>query len=224
MKNRPLENYKKSGFFIFCFQANRNPRCLRRPLRHRVGSPSGCTRTIIKPVMQTVTNLDLREITTENPLKVCFVCLGNICRSPTAEGVFQHLVNCNGFSDLVEVDSAGTAAYHVGEPANSKSRMVAEQYGVSLNSRARKFEYSDFDYFDLVLAMDRENLRDLERLDRKGFYRDKIFLLRDFDPVPDDKEVPDPYYGGINGFELVYEVVLRSCESLLDTVRAHLKK
>jgi len=173
--------------------------------------------------MQTVTNLDLRTITAEDPLRICFVCLGNICRSPTAEGVFQHIINKNGFSSLVEVDSAGTAAYHVGEPANSKSRMIADQNGVTLNSRARKFEYSDLEYFDLVIAMDKENLRDLQRLDRKGQYRSKIFLLRDFDPVPGDREVPDPYYGGINGFELVYEIVLRSCESLLDAVRPHMQ-
>jgi protein-tyrosine phosphatase len=174
-------------------------------------------------IMQTVTSLDIRTITTEEPLSVCFVCLGNICRSPTAEGVFQHLVNKNGFSSLLEVDSAGTAAYHVGEPANSKSRLIAEQNGVTLNSKARKFEYPDLEYFDLVIAMDKENHRDLLRLDRKGQFRDKIFLLRDFDPVPGDGEVPDPYYGGLNGFELVYEIVLRSCESLLDTVRPHLK-
>ncbi len=172
--------------------------------------------------MQSVTSLDLRKITTENPLKVCFVCLGNICRSPTAEGVFQHIINRDGLSALVEVDSAGTAAYHVGEPANSKSRMIAEQNGVSLNSKARKFEYSDFDYFDLIIAMDKENLHELQRMDRKSQYRDKIFLLRDFDPVPGDMEVPDPYYGGINGFELVFEIVMRSCESLLDTARPHM--
>ncbi len=171
--------------------------------------------------MQPVTKLSLKKITKKDPLQVCFVCLGNICRSPTAEGVFQHIVNRDGLSALVEVDSAGTAAYHVGEPANSKSRMIAEQNGVSLNSKARKFEYSDFDYFDLVIAMDNENLRDLQRLDRKSRYRDKIFLLRDFDPVPGDKEVPDPYYGGINGFELVFEIVMRSCESLLDAIRPH---
>ncbi len=173
--------------------------------------------------MQTVTKLDLRTITTEEPLRICFVCLGNICRSPTAEGVFQHIVNKNGLSALVEVDSAGTAAYHVGEPANSKSQMVADQYGVTLNSKARKFEYSDLEYFDLVIAMDKENQRDLQQLDRKGQFRDKIYLLRDFDPVPGDHEVPDPYYGGLNGFELVYEIVLRSCESLLDMVRPHIK-
>ncbi len=173
--------------------------------------------------MQKVTNLDFRSVTPDEPLRVCFVCLGNICRSPTAEGVFQHLVNKNGFSALVEVDSAGTAAYHVGEPANSKSRMIAEQNGVNLNSKARKFEYSDLEYFDLVIAMDKDNHRDLQRLDRKGHFRDKIFLLRDFDPLPGDHEVPDPYYGGLNGFELVYEIVLRSCESLLDTLRPNMQ-
>lgn len=173
--------------------------------------------------MHKVTKPDLRTITADEPLRICFVCLGNICRSPTAEGVFQHLVDKNGFSAWVEVDSAGTAAYHEGEPANSKSRRIAEQYGVSLNSRARKFEYSDLEYFDLVIAMDKENQRDLLRLDRKNRFRNKIFLLRDFDPVPGDHEVPDPYYGGISGFELVYDIVLRSCESLLDALRPHIE-
>lgn len=168
-------------------------------------------------------NLSLRDVTRENPLKICFVCLGNICRSPTAEGVFQHQVNRNKLAAFIEVDSAGTAAYHVGEPANHKSRMVADSHGVALDSKARKFEYSDLEYFDLVIAMDKENLRDLQKLDRKGTYRNRILLLRDFDTLPGDKEVPDPYYGGINGFELVFEIVTRSCEGLLDAIRPHIR-
>ena len=173
--------------------------------------------------MQTETTLTLREITSENPLKICFVCLGNICRSPTAEGVFQYLVNREGLQSYVEIDSAGTGAYHVGEPANSKSRMIAEKNGVKLNSRARKFEYSDFEYFDLMIAMDKENLRDLKNLDRKKQFHNNIYLMRDFDPFPEDGQVPDPYYGGINGFELVFEVVMRSSEHLLGQIKPFIK-
>ena len=174
--------------------------------------------------METNNTLNLRKITADEPLKVSFVCLGNICRSPTAEGVFQHLVNREGLSRYIEVDSAGTGAYHVGEPANSKSRMIAEKNGVKLASRARQFEYRDFEYFDLVVAMDKENLKDLSNLDRKQQYRDKLCLLRDFDPYPGDKEVPDPYYGGINGFELVFDMVMRSCEVLLDQIKPHIQR
>lgn len=100
--------------------------------------------------------LKLRTVTADNPLKVCFVCLGNICRSPTAEGVFEHLVKREGLLPYFEIDSAGTGAWHVGERANSRSRKVAEQNGVQLNSLARKFERSDLEEFDLVIAMDKE--------------------------------------------------------------------
>lgn len=167
--------------------------------------------------------LKLRTVTADNPLKVCFVCLGNICRSPTAEGVFEHLVKREGLLPYFEIDSAGTGAWHVGERANSRSRKVAEQNGVQLNSLARKFERSDLEEFDLVIAMDKENLHDLRQLDARGSRHNRLFLLREFDPVPGNLEVPDPYYGGMDGFELVFEMVVRSCEHLLDQIRPHIK-
>ncbi len=169
--------------------------------------------------METKNNLSLKRITIDHPLKICFVCLGNICRSPTAEGVFQHLVDREKLSAYIETDSAGTSAYHTGEPANSKSKMVARQHGVKLQSKARKFDSSDFEYFDLIIAMDKENLHDLRHLDRNNKYHDKIFLLRDFDPIPGDKEVPDPYYDGVNGFELVFDIIRRSSEELLALIK-----
>ncbi len=172
--------------------------------------------------MSNQTALPFHEITVENPLKVCFVCLGNICRSPTAEGVFQHLVNREGLSAFFEIDSAGTGAWHVGEPANSKSRNVAEQNGITLKSKARIFEYSDLEYYDLIIAMDSDNLHNLHRLDRQKKYNNKILLLREFDPVSGDKEVPDPYYGGIYGFELVFDIVMRSCEVLIEQIRPYI--
>lgn len=156
-----------------------------------------------------------KTISRDAPYKLCFVCLGNICRSPTAEGIFQHLAIEEKLHPYFEIDSAGTSAYHEGEPANSKSRQTAQKHGISLDSRARRFEYSDLDYFDLVLAMDRENLSNIRQLDTNGRHSDKVLLLREFDPEPGDKEVPDPYFGGMEGFERVFEVVHRSCRNLL---------
>lgn len=149
-----------------------------------------------------------------NARSVLFVCLGNICRSPTAEGIFQHLATQAGRTDL-HIDSAGTGAWHVGERANSKSRMVAEGHGVSLHSRARQFTPDDFETFDLILAMDRSNLADIRSLDPTGLHHHKVRLFRDFDPEPGDGEVPDPYYGGLDGFEHVYRICHRTAAALL---------
>lgn len=165
-----------------------------------------------------------RKITKENPCKICFVCLGNICRSPTAEGVFQHLVNERGLESYFNVDSAGTSAYHIGEPANSKSQWVASQQGVQLKSKARRFESEDLDEFDLILAMDHENLRNIKHLDGNDTHSNKIKLLREFDPHPEDRAVPDPYYGGMDGFQRVFDVIKRSSEALLDELEEWVEK
>lgn len=162
-------------------------------------------------------------ITRENHYKICFVCLGNICRSPTAEGVFQHLVRKRGLDPYFEIDSAGTSAYHVGESANSKSQRTAKKYGIKLRSRARQLEVKDLDYYDLILAMDRENLSNIKQISN-GSHEDKIGLLRNFDPKPGNGEVPDPYYGGLNGFENVFQIVKRSSENLLNKLEAHIQK
>ena len=162
-------------------------------------------------------------ITKENPYKIVFVCLGNICRSPTAEGIFQHLVNERGLQPYFYIDSAGTSAYHIGEPANSKSRQVAERHGVKLQSRARKFEPEDLEEFDLILAMDRENYDNLKQLDQNDEYSDKILLMRDFDPQPGNGEVPDPYFGGMDGFQNVFEILRRSSKELLDELEERLE-
>lgn len=161
-------------------------------------------------------------ISAESPFKICFVCLGNICRSPTAEGVFQHLVNERGHQSYFEIDSAGTSAYHVGEPANSKSQQTANKHGITIHSKARQFEDVDLEYYDLILAMDRQNLSNLKRMDARGQYDYKVGMLRDYDPQPGDGEVPDPYYGGIQGFENVFQIVKRSCNRLLDQLETHL--
>ncbi len=157
-----------------------------------------------------------RTITKENPYKICFVCLGNICRSPTAEGIFQHLVNKRGLQPYFFVDSAGTSAYHIGEPANSKSQWVANQQGVKLHSKARRFNAADLEEFDLILAMDSENYTNIKRLDRDGLFTEKIKMMREFGPQPDEMDVPDPYYGGMDGFQNVFDVLMRSSVNLLD--------
>ena len=168
-------------------------------------------------------SIHMTVITKENPFKIVFVCLGNICRSPTAEGVFQHLVNERVLQSYFYVDSAGTSAYHIGEAANSKSRMTAREHGIELRSRARRFEQDDLNEFDLVVAMDRENLQNIKALDGQSSSSAKIVMMRDYDPKPGDGEVPDPYYGGMDGFEQVFQIVKRSCEKLLDELETHIE-
>jgi len=164
------------------------------------------------------------SITKDNPYKICFVCLGNICRSPTAEGIFQHLVNERGLDSYFYIDSAGTSAFHIGEPANSKSQKVANEHGVQLRSRARRFEADDLEEFDLILAMDHENFDNIKQLDSANNYSEKIKLMREFDPKPGDKAVPDPYYGGMDGFQNVFDVLKRSSETLLDQLEQQVEK
>lgn len=149
---------------------------------------------------------------------VLFVCLGNICRSPLAEGVFRSLVREEGIEDRFTIDSAGTGAWHVGEPPDPRSIEVAASNGVPLDGCARQVRPEDLERFDVVIAMDRENLRNLERMAANGT-RARIHLLREFDPEGGGDEVPDPYYGGPRGFQDVYEMVHRSCRSLLEELR-----
>lgn len=147
---------------------------------------------------------------------VLFVCLGNICRSPLAEGVFAHLVESRGLEGRYRVDSAGTGAWHVGELPDPRSREVARRNGVTLPSRARQVTPADLEDFDVVVAMDRNNLDDLESLQSRNGGDARLVLMRDFDPEPGNGEVPDPYYGGPDGFDKVYEMVHRSARGLLD--------
>lgn len=149
---------------------------------------------------------------------ILFVCLGNICRSPTAEGIFQHLVNEAGREKEFLIDSAGTGAWHVGNPANSKSQATANKHGVHLHSKARQFTPSDFNDFDLILAMDRSNLDDILAMDPSGTHHHKVKLFREFDPTPEDGQVPDPYYGGMDGFEHVYQICYRTSAAILKSL------
>lgn len=154
-------------------------------------------------------------------LRVCFVCLGNICRSPTAEGVTRRLLDEAGLSDQIEVDSAGTSAYHVGEPPDRRSTAAAARRGVRLSGASRQVVPQDFERFDYLVAMDRQNVAALRRSARNDAERARIHLLRDFDPdSPPQSEVPDPYYGGPNGFDTVLDICEAGCRGLLDHLRA----
>jgi protein-tyrosine phosphatase len=154
-------------------------------------------------------------------IRVCFVCLGNICRSPTAEGIMRALVADAGLDAHIEVDSAGTEAYHVGERADPRSRETAERRGVALESRGRRFDAADFERFDYVLAMDHENLERLHERARSDAERGKAMLLRRFEGGAfADEPVPDPYYGGPSGFDDVFDVCDRACRGLLAHLRA----
>lgn len=150
------------------------------------------------------------------PTRVLFVCLGNICRSPLAEGVFLHLVKEGALEERFEVDSAGTGAWHVGQPPDQRSAQVALDHGITLTGRGRQVQPQDLRGYDVILAMDRDNLRDLEELASHTEGDARLHLLRDFDPQADGPDVPDPYYGGPSGFEAVYQMVRRSCEHLLE--------
>lgn len=140
-------------------------------------------------------------------------------RSPLGENMFRHLAEKAGMADHYEVDSAGTGAWHVGESPDRRMRQVAARRGFKYDGRARQFKQSDFDKFDLIIAMDTENRANLRRLARSGEDEEKIHLMREFDSLgrPNDS-VPDPYYGGIDGFENVYDIVERSCQGLLEAL------
>ena len=148
--------------------------------------------------------------------RICFVCLGNIVRSPLAENLFKHLSENAGVSHKYDVDSAGTGSWHVGARPDSRMRSVASQQGFEYDGRARQFKRHDFHRFDLIVAMDTNNRSDLMRMAQTPQHQEKIRLLREFDPQGrKNSAVPDPYYGGIDGFEEVYEIVERSCRGLL---------
>ena len=151
---------------------------------------------------------------------VSFVCMGNICRSPTAEAVMRHLVQQAGLDGAIEIDSAGTGSWHVGEARDERSRSVGLRRGMPLTGEARQFRRSDFARFDYVLALDRENLADLVRMAPDATARAKVHLLREFDPAsPPQADVPDPYYGSIDGFDLVFDICEAACRGLLDRLR-----
>lgn len=145
-----------------------------------------------------------------------FVCTGNICRSPLAEAVFRDMVALGRLDDRFEIGSSGTSAYHIGQPADERMRRVASSHGVTIRNRSRQLGEGDLDYYDLLLAMDRDNLREMQALSGEPEHQAKLRLFREYDPDGGEgAEVPDPYYGGPAGFERVYVMVERTCRSLL---------
>lgn len=149
---------------------------------------------------------------------VLFVCMGNICRSPTAEGVFRHFVAQAGLSDQIEADSAGTHAFHTNEPADRRASAAAERRGYSLAEiRARRVQDDDFERFDVVIAMDRDNLTMLlDQSDAEHHHKMSLFLEH---TSAHEDEVPDPYYGGAAGFERVLDLVEEASRGLLETLK-----
>lgn len=155
-------------------------------------------------------------------MRVLFVCMGNICRSPTAEGVMAALVREAGLDGSVELDSAGTGGWHAGDPPDARATATARRRGIVLQGAARQVRGADFDRFDLLVAMDRDNRDDLLAIAPDDAARAKVKLLREYDReavAAGDLDVPDPYYGGADGFEHVLDVVDAGCRGLLADLR-----
>jgi protein-tyrosine phosphatase len=158
------------------------------------------------------------------PYKLLFVCLGNICRSPAAENIMDHLVRQSNTNLPIISDSAGTSAYHIGSPPDARMKQAAQAYGINLKGQARQIQTQDLEDFDLILAMDKENYRNILSLDPKGIYRDKIKLMCSYCTSHAVEEVPDPYYGGESGFRFVIDLLLDACSGLLQQLEQELLK
>ena len=155
-----------------------------------------------------------------NKIKVLFICMGNICRSPLAHGLFEHRVEKTGLADRITIDSAGTHAYHVGNLPDPRSQQTAQSHGIDLSSqRARQVVVSDFEHFDYVLAMDKDNYSLLSaQCPDEHQYKLKLFL--EFASQLDETEVPDPYYGGDSGFEQVYQLIDVAADGLMADIES----
>lgn len=153
-------------------------------------------------------------------LKVLFVCMGNICRSPAGEGVFRALVEERGLSDRIAIDSAGTISYHAGDPPDGRMRAAGKRRGYDFRGSARGVRAEDLEAFDWIVAMDRRNLRDLEALRDGAPTRGRIVMFTDYCMEHADRDVPDPYYGGDRGFEHVLDLLEDGCSHLLEAVLA----
>ena len=149
------------------------------------------------------------------------MCLGNICRSPLAEAIFNDLLRQEELDSRVLCDSAGTSDYHIGKLPDERTLEVVNQKGLSLEHRARQFTKEDFRSFDYIVAMDESNLFDIKALATKGNDdKQQLFLMREFDDTPGDTNVPDPYWGGDRGFFEVHDILLRSCSNLLRFIKS----
>lgn len=152
-------------------------------------------------------------------IKVIFVCLGNICRSPSAEGIFKKIVKNSGLKDDIYIDSAGTSAYHVGEKADKRMREFASKRGYSLTSISRKLKYRDFSDFDYIIAMDNSNYIDILSFDVSGIYKSKVKMMTDFSKEFFSEDIPDPYYGGDDGFNRVIDMLEECCTGFLEFLK-----
>ena len=150
--------------------------------------------------------------------KLLFVCLGNICRSPSAENIMNYLLEQAGLEGKISCDSAGTSSYHLGAAPDRRMAAAAAKRGIKLMGKARQLQISDLEKFDLILAMDKNNYRDIIALDREEKYQDKVCLMCDFATNHLVQEVPDPYYGGPEGFNHVLDLLLDACEGLLQEI------
>lgn len=150
-------------------------------------------------------------------IKILFVCLGNICRSPLAEAIFQKMIIKNGLEKHLSTDSAGTSTYHIGDDPDPRSVDVATKHGVPIAHKGRQVACSDKKDFQYIMAMDQSNYRNI--ISMLGEKPEGLYIMRDFDDVDTGADVPDPYYGGRDGFENVYQMLERSCENLLNHIR-----
>jgi protein-tyrosine phosphatase len=153
------------------------------------------------------------------PIRILFVCLGNICRSPSADGIMHHLVETEGLQDVITIDSAGTYGGHSGELPDSRMRQHARKRGYELTHRSRKVTYRDFEHFDLIIGMDDNNVRDLNHIAMTLEDVEKIRKMTDFCTKMDADYVPDPYYEGAEGFERVLDILEDACTGLLNAIK-----
>ncbi|MDB9528515.1 low molecular weight phosphotyrosine protein phosphatase [Oscillatoria sp. CS-180] len=149
-------------------------------------------------------------------IQLLFVCLGNICRSPSAENIMNHLLQSRQLADQITCDSAGTSSYHIGSAPDRRMAQAARAEGITLAGQARQLQAADLENFDWILAMDDDNYRDILRLDPDGRFHHKVRKICDFCRHHTDKEVPDPYYGGEAGFKYVIDLLLDACEGFLE--------
>jgi protein-tyrosine phosphatase len=153
-------------------------------------------------------------------IKVLFVCLGNICRSPLAEGIFKKKVKDAGLDKFITIDSAGTSRWHIDEPPDNRSKEIAFRNGIELEHLGRQISHSDLSDFDYIIAMDADNYEDIMRIrETRGNGKAEILLMRDYDDQQSGADIPDPYYGGPNGFQLVFDLLDESLSNFLDKIR-----
>lgn len=154
--------------------------------------------------------------------KILFVCLGNICRSPSAEAVMKAFVEQENLQDKIFIDSAGISGWHIGQSADARMQKHAANRNFYLTSRARQFDpNTDFEEFDYIIAMDYENMRDLRSMDSRNIYKDKLHMMTEFNTKIPADIVPDPYYGGADGFENVLDILEDACNGLLQKIKSN---